>query len=52
LLADELQQCLEIACSCARPLSLTIASFNPTLEGAERISAAGIDAAMRVASFA
>lgn len=45
---EELQACLARACAAVRPLSLTIASFNPFLEGAERISAAAIAAAVRV----
>ncbi|HWT12114.1 MAG TPA: arginase family protein [Allosphingosinicella sp.] len=48
----ELHACLAIACAAAQPLSLTIASFNPNLEGAERISAAAIDAAISVATAA
>jgi arginase len=49
---QELHDCLRNACEAARPLSLTIASFNPALEGAERISAAAIEGAVIVASAA
>lgn len=52
LSVEELHACLERACSVARPRSLTIASFNPLLEGAERISTAAIRAATIVASAA
>jgi arginase len=48
----ELHSCLKRACEAARPLSLTIASFNPALEGAERISAAAIEGAVIVTSAA
>jgi arginase len=44
----ELQACLASACAAVRPISMTIASFNPFLRGAERISAAAIGAAIQV----
>jgi arginase len=44
----ELAACIDRACAAAAPVSMTIASFNPHLEGSERISAAAIDAAVRV----
>ena len=49
---EELHACLARACAAARPVSLTIASFNPFLEGADRISAAAIESAVIVASAA
>jgi arginase len=52
LSAEALNACLETACAAARPISLTIASFNPNLDGAERISAAAIRAARAVAEAA
>jgi arginase len=52
LLPDQLIDCLRLACSAATPLSLTIASFNPALEGSARISEAAITAAVLVASAA
>lgn len=52
LSAGELLRCLDAVCERMRPLSLTIASFNPDLEGADRISQAAIEAAVRVATFA
>lgn len=48
----ELHACLERASAAARPRSLTIASFNPFLEGSERISAAAIQAAEIVVAAA
>jgi arginase len=52
LSVQELYTCLESSCLAARPLSLTIASFNPAMEGSEQISAAAIGAAVMVASAA
>ncbi|HEY0116915.1 MAG TPA: arginase family protein [Allosphingosinicella sp.] len=49
---EDLLACLRTTCRSARPLSLTIASFNPSLRGADRISAAARSAALLVASFA
>jgi arginase len=45
LTAEQFHHCVGLACQAAAPVSLTIASFNPALEGAERISAAAIQAA-------
>jgi arginase len=50
LSVEELHGCLRNACAAVMPLSLTIASFNPFLEGADRISAAAIEGAAIVAS--
>jgi arginase len=50
--AKELLACLDHVCGRVRPLSLTVASFNPSLEGSERISQAAIAAAVRVAKAA
>jgi arginase len=52
LSAHELHSCLQMACAVVRPLSLTIASFNPVFAGAERISKAAIEGAVIVASAA
>jgi arginase len=52
LSVQALHDCLSNACAAAKPLSLTIASFNPALEGADRISAAAIEGAVIVASAA
>ena len=52
LSVDQLFGCLRLACAAARPLGLTIASFNPAFEGADRISRAAISAAVQVASCA
>jgi len=52
LSVEELHACLGRACAAARPMSLTIASFNPYLEGADRISAAAIESAVIVVSAA
>jgi arginase len=52
LQVEELHRCLGMACEAARPVSLTIASFSPGLEGAERISAAAIGAARIVVGAA
>jgi arginase len=52
LTVQELHLCLESSLKAVRPLSLTIASFNPALEGSERISAAAIEAAVIIASGA
>ncbi len=41
LSADQLIQCMHVVTDRATPAAVTIASFNPDLEGAERISAAG-----------
>ena len=49
---EELHSCLKSSCLAARPLSLTIASFNPALEGSKQISDAAIEAAVIVASDA
>lgn len=46
----DLDACVRCACAAARPLSLTIASFNAELSGADRISAAAIDTARTVAA--
>ena len=46
--AEQLLACLDLACRAARPLSLTVASFNPHLEGSDRISAAALEAVVRV----
>jgi arginase len=45
LSVEQLHRCVVLACEAAEPVSLTIASFNPALEGAERISRAAIEAA-------
>ena len=47
--AQDLHLCLKSSLRAIRPLSLTIASFNPALEGSERISAAAIEAALIIA---
>ncbi len=47
---DQLFACLARACDAAPPVSLTIASFNPNLEGSDRISAAAIRSAVIVAA--
>jgi arginase len=52
LSVQELHTCLKASCLAARPLSLTIASFNPGLDGSTHISAAAIEAAVIVASAA
>lgn len=52
LTAEQLQACLDATCAKLKPLSLTIASFNPHLEGSSRISAAAISAAVTVAQAA
>jgi arginase len=52
LVSDELLACVDRACAAARPLSLTIASFNPHLEGSARISAVAIQSAIRVCAAA
>jgi len=49
---EQLANALELCCVAARPISLTIASFNPAFDGAERISAAAIAAAVAVAGAA
>lgn len=49
---DQLLGCLRLACSAVTPLSLTLASFDPALEGSERISAIAIEAAALVAQHA
>lgn len=49
LTSAQLAQCLEALCKERVPLSLTIASFHPGLEGSERISASLISAAVIVA---
>ena len=48
LSVEQLLACVTRACRAARPVSLTIASFNPNLEGSDRISAAAIQAALLV----
>jgi arginase len=45
LSVGQLHDCLGNACEAAAPVSLTIASFNPSFEGADRISRAAIDGA-------
>jgi arginase len=50
LSARDLHDCLTCVCARVRPLAMTIASFNPGLEGSERIAAAGMDAARLVCS--
>lgn len=45
---DDLDACIDAVCRAARPLSLTIASFDPSFEGADRICEAAIAAAVRV----
>jgi arginase len=52
LSVPDLHGCLRSACAAVKPLSLTIASFNPNLDGADRISAAAIAGAVIVASAA
>ena len=52
LSAEQLRECVGLACTAARPVSLTIASFNPAFEGADRISAAAIASALQVAAAA
>jgi arginase len=52
LSSEELDACVNLACASAKPLSLTIASFDPLFEGADRISAAAIRAARTVAAAA
>ena len=47
--ADELMTCLDHACARARPVSMTIASFDPRHPGAEAISATARTAAVQVA---
>lgn len=46
LSADDLLRCLACVYAKMRPLSLTIASFDPELEGPDRICATAIDAAV------
>jgi len=48
LTAEDMDACLGRLCEAVRPLSLTIASFDPRLEGAGPISQAAISAALRV----
>jgi arginase len=48
----QLNDCLAAVCRKAKPLSLTIASFNPDLDGADAISPAGIASAVLVAKAA
>ena len=48
LTAEDLDACVDVVCTAARPLSLTIASFDPALEGADRISSAAIAAALAI----
>jgi arginase len=52
LTAAQLAQCLDRVCEELVPLSLTIASFHPGLQGSERISASLISAAVNVAAAA
>ena len=52
LTADGLDACLRTACERVRPLALTVASFNPDLEGADAIARAGVRAIERVVSSA
>jgi arginase len=52
LTVQDLHSCLRSTCAAVRPLSLTIASFDPDFEGADRISAAAIEGAVIVASAA
>ncbi len=49
LTSPQLTQCIEALCKELVPLSLTIASFHPGLQGSERISASLISAAVIVA---
>jgi arginase len=48
LTVQDLQACLERAAKHVQPVAMTIASFNPDLQGNDRIAAAGVDAARRV----
>lgn len=52
LTSQQLQTCFDRTCAKVKPVSLTIASFNPFLEGSEHISAAAISAAVSVAKAA
>jgi arginase len=52
LTVEQLSGCIDAARDAVRPVSLTIASFNPAFEGAGRISAAAIAAAVSVVSSA
>jgi arginase len=52
LSVEEFHRCVGLACAAAEPVSLTIASFNPAFEGAERISEAAIEAARIVVGAA
>jgi arginase len=48
LTVENLQECLERTGNQVQPVAVTIASFNPDLQGSARIAAAGVDAARRV----
>ncbi|MDP8916139.1 MAG: arginase family protein, partial [Pseudomonadota bacterium] len=44
LSANDLSACLDRACRRLQPLALTVASFNPDLEGGDAIARAGVEA--------
>jgi len=48
LTVEQLLACVTRTCRAARPVSLTIASFNPHFEGSHRLSSAAIQAAVLV----
>jgi arginase len=52
LTASQLSECLTTTRRAVRPISLTVASFNPNLDGAENICAAGLDAVVQVCEAA
>ena len=46
--AEQLRACMDVVREHVRPLSLTVASFNPDLEGGDRVAAAGVAAIERL----
>ncbi len=48
LTAEDLVDCMDVVCDRLRPLAATVASFNPDLEGGDRIAAAGVAAIVRL----